>query len=57
MIIDCDHYGGTVEVLAGACEVAGVGCDSRGDCPYNKTGPEADAAFRAEVERVYGPIY
>jgi hypothetical protein len=57
MITDCDTYGGTVEVLAGVCEVAGAGCDSRGDCPYNKTGPEAEKAFRAEAERVYGPVY
>ena len=53
MIKACDFYGGTVEILASICEVAGE-CGK--DCPYRKVGPEADAAFRAEVERVYGPV-
>ena len=37
-------------------EVAEVGCGSRGDCPYNKTGPEAERLFGLRL-RVYGPIY
>ncbi len=53
MIIYCDLYEGTVEVLAGICEAAREGCDSRGDCQYNKTGLDADVIFQAEIERVY----
>ncbi len=32
----CELIGEEVDVVMGRCELAVFGCDSRGDCKYNK---------------------